>query len=83
MQVAINRNMCLWGYYLIQGDPQNFNMYCLANSGSTEPVDHNTSINILFWYCKYMISISILKRITILTKKIMFWKLVNSFKMMK
>ena len=36
MQVAIDRNMYLWGgYYLIQGDPQNFNMYCQANSGST------------------------------------------------
>jgi hypothetical protein len=50
MQVAIDRNMCLWGYYQIQGDPHNFNMYCLANSGSTELVDHNTSINILFRY---------------------------------
>ena len=47
MQVAINRNMCLWGYYLIQGDPQNFNMYCLVNSGSTELVDHNTGIPVL------------------------------------
>ena len=63
MQVAIDRNMYLWGgYYLIQGDPQNFNMYCQANSGSTELGNHNTSINILFRYCKYMISISILKR---------------------
>ena len=55
MQVAIDRIMCLWGgggggYYQIQGDPHNFNMYCLANSGSTELVDHNTSIHILFRY---------------------------------
>ena len=44
MQVAINRNMCLWGYYQIQGDPHNFNMYCLANSGLTELGNHNTGI---------------------------------------
>ena len=47
MQVAIDRNMCLWGYYQIQGDPQNFNMYCLANSGSTELGNHNTGIPVL------------------------------------
>ena len=47
MQVAIDRNMCLWGYYLIQGDLQYFNMYCLVNSGSTELVDHNTGIPVL------------------------------------
>ena len=32
MPVAIDRNMCLWGRYPIQGEPQNFKMYCLANS---------------------------------------------------
>ena len=41
------RNMCLWGYYPIQDDPQNFNMYCLANSGSTELGNHNTGIPVL------------------------------------
>jgi hypothetical protein len=32
MPVAIDRNMCLWGRYPIQGEPQHFKMYCLANS---------------------------------------------------
>ena len=33
MPVAIDRNMsvmCLWGRYPIQGDPQNFKMYCVS-----------------------------------------------------
>jgi hypothetical protein len=74
------RNMCLWGYYPIQDDPQNFNMYCLANSGSTElgnhntgipvlsTIIHNTGIKIVFQYCKYMISISILNKVDYINK---------------